>query len=83
MAPCVRWTPGGVMHVAAFNTPKDPAWRWRIVSYAGETIAESQDGFPSIRAAIAQGTRKLAAMNIVDHSEPTNWRRSTTYLRRR
>jgi hypothetical protein len=71
------------MHVAAFNTPKDPAWRWRIVNYAGDTIAESPDRFPSIGAALAQGTRKLAGMNIIDSSQPMNWRRSTSYLRRR
>lgn len=71
------------MHVAAFNTPKDPAWRWRIINYAGDTIAESPDGFTSIRAALAQGVRKLAAMNVVDHSQPMNWRRSTSYLRGR
>ena len=63
--------------------PKDPAWRWRIVNYASETIAESQDGFPSIGAALAQGAHKLAEMNVVDRSQPTNWRRSTTYLRSR
>jgi hypothetical protein len=71
------------MNVAAFNTPRDPAWRWRIVNYAGETIEESRDGFPSISAALAQGAEKLAAMNLVDRSQPTNWRRSTTYLRSR
>lgn len=71
------------MNVAAFNTPSDPAWRWRIVNYAGETIAESPDGFPSIGAALAQGSQKLAAMNVVDHSQPNNWRRSTSYLRGR
>ena len=71
------------MNVAAFNTPRDPAWRWRIVNYAGETIAESHDGFPSIGAALAQGAQKLAAMNVVDHSQPSNWRRSTSYLRGR
>ena len=71
------------MHVAAFNTPKDPAWRWRIINYAGDTIAESPDRFTSIRAALAQGARKLAAMNIVDHSQPMNWRRSTSHLRGR
>jgi hypothetical protein len=71
------------MRVAAFNTPKDPAWRWRIVSYAGETIAESPDRFPSIGAALAQGARKLAAMDAVDRSQPVNWRRSTSYLRGR
>ncbi len=71
------------MHVAAFNTPENPAWRWRIVNSAGDTIAESPDRFPSIQAALAQGARKLAAMRIVDRSQPVNWRRSTSYLRRR
>jgi hypothetical protein len=71
------------MHVGAFNTPKDSAWRWRIVNYAGDTIAESPDRFPSIRAALAHGTQKLAAMNVVDRSKPVNWRRSTSYLRGR
>jgi hypothetical protein len=71
------------MNVAAFNTPKDPTWRWRIVNYAGDTIAESHDRFASIGAALAHGTRKLAAMNVVDRSQPVNWRRSTSYLRSR
>jgi hypothetical protein len=71
------------MNVAAFNTPRDPAWRWRIVNYAGETIEESRDGFPSIGAALARGAEKLAAMNVVDHSQPANWRRSTSHLRGR
>jgi hypothetical protein len=69
--------------VTAFNTPRNPAWRWRIVNYAGETIEESRDGYPSIGAALAQGGEKLAAMNVVDRSQPVNWRRSTTYLRGR
>jgi len=71
------------MQVGAFSTPGAPDWRWRIVNYAGETIAESHDGFPSIGAALAQGAQKLAAMNVVDHSQPSNWRRSTSYLRGR
>jgi hypothetical protein len=71
------------MHVAAFNTPKDETWRWRIVNYAGETIAESHERFPSIRTAVAHGARKLAAMNVVDTSQPVNWRRSTSHLRSR
>ena len=71
------------MQVAAFNTPKDPTWRWRIVNYAGDTIAESPDRFASIGAALARGAQKLAAMNIVDDSQPVNWRRSTSYLRSR
>jgi hypothetical protein len=71
------------MVVAAFNTPNNPAWRWRIVNYAGETIEESRDSFPSIGAALAQGAQTLAAMNVVDRSQPANWRRSTSYLRGR
>jgi hypothetical protein len=69
--------------VAAFNSPKDSSWRWRIVNYAGDTIAESREHFPSIGAAVAQGAKKLAAMNVVDQSQPVNWRRSTSHLRRR
>jgi hypothetical protein len=71
------------MQVAAFLSPGRSAWRWRIVNYAGETIAESHDGFPSISAAVAHGTKKLVEMRVVDHSQPVNWRRSTSYLRRR
>jgi hypothetical protein len=71
------------MNVAAFKTPMDPAWRWRIVNYAGETIAESHDRFPSLAAALAQGAQKLAAMNVVDRSRPIIWRRSTSHLRGR
>lgn len=69
------------MQVTAFNTSKDGAWQWRIVNYAGDTIAESSDGFPSISAALARGNQALAAMNIIDDSKPMNWRRSTSYLR--
>jgi hypothetical protein len=71
------------MHVTAFNTPKEPAWRWRIVNYAGETIAESDERFPTIGAAVMQGAKKLTAMNLIDHSQPVNWRRSTSHLRGR
>ena len=71
------------MRVAAFNTSKDADWRWRIVNYAGDTIAESHERFPSIGAAVAHGEEKLAAMKVIDRSEPVNWRRSTHYRRRR
>jgi hypothetical protein len=71
------------MQVTAFNTSKNDDWRWRIVNYAGDTIAESRERFPSISAAVAQGEKRLAAMNVVDRSEPMNWRRSTSHLRRR
>lgn len=67
------------MLVAAFNTPKDPAWRWRIVNYAGETVAESADGFPSIGAALEDGGKRLVAMNVVDRSQPVSRRRWTSF----
>ena len=59
------------MQVTAFNTPDDPAWRWRIVDLAGEMIAESTEGFTSIAAAVANGKERLAAMNLVDRSVPS------------
>ena len=71
------------MQVAAFSTPGNPAWRWRMVNYAGETVAESRDGFPTIAAALAQGTKRLNKMNVVDRSEPARWHRSTSHLRSR
>jgi len=58
------------MQVTAFNTPKDPAWRWRIVNMAGEMIAESTERFSSIRIALEHGKERLAAMNVVDGSVP-------------
>ena len=67
------------MQVTAFNTPQDPAWRWRIVNYAGEVIAESEQGFASIHAALVDGAQQLAAMNVVDQSQAVkslNWRGS-------
>lgn len=70
------------MQVTAFSTPANPSWRWRIVNYAGETVSESHDVFPTIAAALAQGTKRLVAMNVVDGSTPV-WRRSTSYLRGR
>jgi hypothetical protein len=71
------------MHVSAFNSPRDPAWRWRIVNAAGATVAESPDVFPSIEAALRRGRKQLTAMNVIDRSQPVNWRRSTSYLRGR
>ena len=71
------------MQVAAVNTAGSADWRWRIVNYAGDTITESRERFPSIGAAVAHGENKLAAMNVIDRSEPVSWRRSTSHLRRR
>jgi hypothetical protein len=58
-------------------TPGQPDWRWRIVNNAGEIIAESRRQFPTIAAAIADGTKRLNAMSEVDKSQRpalTRWR---------
>ena len=54
-----------------------------LVILPREVVAESRERFPSIGAAVAHGAKRLAAMNVVDHSQPVNWRRSTSHLRRR
>ena len=69
------------MQVTAFNTPKDALWRWRIVNDAGEIMTESTERFGSIHAAVTHGAKRLAAMNIVDHTYAASWRRSTSHLR--
>jgi hypothetical protein len=69
--------------VTAFATPSQPDWRWRIVNYAGEILEESRDGFPTISAAVAHGTKRLVQLNLVDRSLPLRARRSTSHLRRR
>lgn len=71
------------MQVAAFSTPANPFWRWRIVNYAGEIVAESRETFPTIAAAVARGAKRLIEMNIVDRSEPFRAYRSTSHLRHR
>jgi hypothetical protein len=64
------------MQVAAFAKAHDRGWRWRIVNYAGEVIEESNDVFGSIAAAVAQGSKRLVTLNVVDRSEPSRpWRR--------
>jgi len=42
-----------------------PEWRWRIVDYEGEMVAESHQTFPTITAAVATGTQRLTEMNAV------------------
>jgi hypothetical protein len=68
--------------VAAFSTPNRPDWRWRIVNYAGEVVEESHEGFSTIAAAVAMGTRRLAQLNVVDRSERRPIWRRTPHLRR-
>jgi hypothetical protein len=68
------------MQVTAFATPRSPDWRWRIVNYAGEVVEESHVTFPTIRDAVAEGSRRLKEMDAVDTSVRANpyrptWRR--------
>jgi hypothetical protein len=70
------------MQVTAFCTPAHPEWRWRICDYAGEVAEESDTNFPTIAAAVAQGTARLAQMNRervrdVDRSTPARGYRAT------
>ena len=57
------------MHVAAFCSPLSPDWRWRIVSYDGEMVAESHQTFPTIVAAVASGTQRLIEMDVGARAE--------------
>jgi hypothetical protein len=57
------------MRVMAFNTPSRPDWRWRISNYAGQMIDESRDRFPTIAAAVEEGARVLAKMDVADRSD--------------
>jgi hypothetical protein len=59
------------MQVTAISTPRFPQWRWRISDYAGETVEESQVGFPSIAAAVAAGAERLLSMSVIDRSDST------------
>ena len=56
------------MQVLAFSTGSDGTWRWRITNYAGETIEESRQPYPTIAAAVAQGAGRLTEMNADDLS---------------
>lgn len=52
------------MQVTAFSTPTRPEWRWRICDYAGAMLEESYISFPTIAAAVAQGTERLGQINL-------------------
>lgn len=72
------------MHVFAVSTLRYSGWRWRIVTYAGETVEESPDAFPTIASAVAAGAQRLAALNVIDRSvRASPYRRSTSHLRSR
>jgi hypothetical protein len=57
------------MQVTAISTPRYPKWRWRITTYGGETIEESQLGFPTIAAAVAAGKDRLVSMREIDRRD--------------
>jgi hypothetical protein len=69
------------VQVAAFSTPEDPRWRWRIVNYAGELVEESHETFPTIAGALEHGSKRLRLMDVVDTSVPFHPHRSTRHLR--
>jgi hypothetical protein len=72
------------MNVVAISTPRRPDWQWRIVNYAGETVEESERGFPTIESAIAEGAKRLGRRNEIDRSaRPSAYLRSTSHLRAR
>jgi len=54
------------MHIVALSTPSRPAWRWRIVNYAGEIIEESHETFLSIAAAVRVGVRRQREIDVPD-----------------
>jgi hypothetical protein len=54
------------MQVVAISSPRRPEWHWRITNYTGEVVEESHVGFPSIAAAVAAGTDRLASMDAAD-----------------
>ncbi|HEU4367587.1 MAG TPA: hypothetical protein VFV05_05070 [Methylomirabilota bacterium] len=68
------------MQVGAFSTPGAPAWRWRIVNNAGETVEESPAGFATIALAMADGRKRLVQLDI-DRSAPRGPYRSTYHAR--
>ena len=71
------------VHVTAFCSPLRPDWRWRIVSYEGEMVAESHETFPTIAVAVANGTKRLSELNVVNRAEIVRAHRWNSQRRRR
>jgi hypothetical protein len=66
------------MHVVALSSPLRPEWRWRIINYEGEMVAESRQTFPTIAAAVAHGTQRLSAMDVArgpESARAVRWNR--------
>jgi hypothetical protein len=70
-----------MMTVVAFSTSAAADWRWRIVDYAGETMAESAESFGTIAAAVTAGERHLGSLDRIDRS-PRRVSYRTTVRRR-
>jgi hypothetical protein len=68
------------MQVGAFSTPGTADWRWRIVNYAGETVEESRNSFPTIALAMQDGRSRLMKMDV-DRSVPRAPYRSSAHFR--
>jgi hypothetical protein len=59
------------MEVVAFCGPGCPDWRWRIVGYAGQTIAESSGAFRTVGAAVAAAHGHLdQLLDLADRRVP-------------
>ena len=56
------------MHVIAYSTPNRPDWTWRIINNAGEVVEESRTRYPTISAAVSEGTGRMKSLNIKDTS---------------
>lgn len=70
------------MQVVAISTPRSTGWQWRIVTYTGEVIEESQRRFPTIGRAVAEGQRRLRELDLPSGPlPPSRFSRSTSYLR--
>jgi hypothetical protein len=72
------------MHVIAYSTLNRPDWTWRIINYAGEVVEESRKRYPTISAAVSEGTGRMKFLNIKDTSTAVKpGRRSTFHPKRR
>lgn len=70
------------MDVVAISIPPENGWRWRIVNDAGDVVEESPGTFATIGAAVASGTARLPAIDVVPPRVAHTWRRSTSGLPR-
>jgi len=70
------------MQVAAFSTPAQPFWRWRITKFSGEMVEESRDLFRTIAVALDAGRTRLGEMDASDQPESHAWGRLPSWGRR-